>query len=152
MITGIRKFFTDSILTNTPTKSGAPLIQKASAALLVEIMVTDGTIDSAEEREIIRLLQSHFGLSASECHELIKLARAEVAEATSLYQFTELVNQHFSAQDKYALVCQLWSMAYADRHLDKYEEASIRKIAELIHVPHSRFIRAKNEARDRLKH
>ncbi len=151
MITGIRKFFTDSILPNTPTHSGAAPIQKATAALLVEIMVTDGVVDASEELAMIRLLQSHFALSAGECRELIALARAEVAEATSLYQFTELVNEHFSAQDKYELVRQLWVIAYADRELDKYEEATIRKIAELIHVPHSRFIRAKSEVKNSVK-
>lgn len=151
MINGIRKFFTDSILPNTPTHSGAAPMQKATAALLVEIMVTDGVVDASEELAMIRLLQSHFALSAGECRELIALARAQVAEATSLYQFTELVNEYFSAQDKYELVRQLWVIAYADRELDKYEEATIRKIAELIHVPHSRFIRAKSEAKNAVR-
>jgi uncharacterized tellurite resistance protein B-like protein len=38
----------------------------------------------------------------------------------------------------------MWEMAYADGNLDKYEDYIIRKVADLIYVPHSEFIRAKS--------
>jgi len=38
----------------------------------------------------------------------------------------------------------LWQIAYADACLDRYEEALVRKIAELIHVPHREFMQAKH--------
>jgi uncharacterized tellurite resistance protein B-like protein len=34
-------------------------------------------------------------------------------------------------------------VAYADGDLDKYEEHLIRRVAELIYVPHEEYIRAK---------
>ena len=37
----------------------------------------------------------------------------------------------------------MWEVAYADGHLDVMEEALIRKVAGLIYVNHSDFIRAK---------
>jgi uncharacterized tellurite resistance protein B-like protein len=37
----------------------------------------------------------------------------------------------------------MWRVAFADRRLDKYEEAQIRKIADLLYVPHKDFIRTK---------
>ena len=37
----------------------------------------------------------------------------------------------------------MWQVAYADDHLDPIEEAVIRKVAELLYVNHSEFIRAK---------
>ena len=40
----------------------------------------------------------------------------------------------------------LWRVAYADGDLDKYEEHLVRRIADLIHVPHSVFIRMKHKA------
>ena len=42
----------------------------------------------------------------------------------------------------------LWRVAYADGNLDKYEEHLVRRIADLIHVPHSVFIRMKHKARE----
>ena len=37
----------------------------------------------------------------------------------------------------------MWQVAYADNVLDPIEEAIIRKVAELLYVNHSDFIRAK---------
>jgi uncharacterized tellurite resistance protein B-like protein len=147
MIGRIREFFGKHIATTAGAGAG-DAIRLATAALLVEVMLTDGTMNAAETARIPELLRQRFGLAPREAEELVELARQEVAEATSLYQFTALVNQHFSVEDKYALVSNLWQVAYADGAIDKYEESLIRHVAELIHLPHSRYIHARNQARD----
>lgn len=43
----------------------------------------------------------------------------------------------------------MWELAYADTELEKYEEYIIRKVADLIYVSHSEFIRAKTTAKAR---
>jgi uncharacterized tellurite resistance protein B-like protein len=90
-----------------------------------------------------RALQRRFSLSSAETEELAKLAEQEAGDAVSLYQFTALINRHFAASDKVRVIEMLWQVAYADGKLDRYEEALVRKIAELIHVPHRDFIQAK---------
>ena len=40
----------------------------------------------------------------------------------------------------------LWQIAYANESLHIYEEHLVRKIADLLHVPHSAFIAAKLNA------
>jgi uncharacterized tellurite resistance protein B-like protein len=42
----------------------------------------------------------------------------------------------------------LWQVAYADGSLDPYEEALVRKIADLIYVPHREFIQAKHRIQE----
>jgi uncharacterized tellurite resistance protein B-like protein len=37
----------------------------------------------------------------------------------------------------------LWELAYADGELDAHEEHRIRRLAGLLHVSHSEFIRTK---------
>jgi uncharacterized tellurite resistance protein B-like protein len=37
-----------------------------------------------------------------------------------------------------------WRVAFADQELHHYEEHVIRRLADLIHVPHSDFIAAKH--------
>jgi uncharacterized tellurite resistance protein B-like protein len=37
----------------------------------------------------------------------------------------------------------MWTVAYADGDLDKYEEHLIRQVAELTYVPHSDYIQCK---------
>ena len=41
------------------------------------------------------------------------------------------------------LINNLWAIAFADKHLDKYEEYLIRKISDLLYVSHSDFIQQK---------
>jgi len=122
-------------------------IQLACAALLVEVMVIDQKIESTEEQTIVKQLQNSFGLRVDESQELLSLAHQEVRDATSLYQFTHSINKQFSSDEKYQLVQQLWKVAYSDGNLDKHEEATVRRIAELIHLPHSQFIRAKKSVK-----
>ena len=40
------------------------------------------------------------------------------------------------------------TVAFADGNVDKYEEALIRQVAELIYVPHSDYIQSKLTVRD----
>jgi uncharacterized tellurite resistance protein B-like protein len=123
--------------------------QLAAASLMVEVMVIDRHLEKEELAVIQRILRQKFQLDEAEIDNLITLAQQEVDESTSLYQFTRLVNDHFDQQSKNALIMNLWQVAFADDEIDKHEEAIIRRIAELIYVPHSDFIRAKHEARKR---
>jgi uncharacterized tellurite resistance protein B-like protein len=41
----------------------------------------------------------------------------------------------------------MWRVAHADLELDMYEDHLVRKIAELLYVPHTEFITAKHRAR-----
>lgn len=147
MIERIKQFFTTEI-SNT---EGDPTHrqQLAAASLMVEVMVIDRHLEEEELSVIQRLLREKFDLDEAEIDHLITLAHQEVKESTSLYQFTRLVNDHFDQQSKNGLIMNLWEVALADDEIDKHEEAIIRRIAELIYVPHSDFIRAKHEARNR---
>lgn len=118
----------------------------AAAALMIEMMKVDDELDDRERQIILRGLQSKFGLSAAQTQEILDLAAAEVSQATDYYQFTSLINKHFSPEQRVLLIDYLWQVAYADGLADKHEEHLVRKIAELIHVSHSDFIAAKQRA------
>lgn len=118
--------------------------QLAMAALLVEVAMADQHFSLAELDHLVLLLEKQFSLSAVESKELAELANAQSADATSLHQFTQLINRVCSHSEKFALLSSMWEIAYADGQLDKYEEYVIRKVADLLHLPHSDFIRAKN--------
>ena len=62
-------------------------------------------------------------------------------------EFTSLINSNYTLEQKVSLVECLWRIAYADETLHKYEEHLVRKIADLLYVPHSAFIAAKLSAR-----
>jgi uncharacterized tellurite resistance protein B-like protein len=119
----------------------------AGAALMVELMETDHQLDARETEEFIRVLKETFSLAREEVDEIVQLARTTAKDSTSLYEFTRLINDHCSYEEKTALIANLWRLAFADEKLDKYEEGLIRRIADLIHVSHGDFIQAKLKIR-----
>lgn len=146
MLTKLQKFF-DQYLGKS-TEDEIPLerrLQMANAALMVEMLHVDEQVTADEEEKLSALLERRFNLSASEIESLIDLANNEKHEATDYYQFTSLLNTHYSQQQKIDLVEDLWQLAYADHELDKYEEHLLRRLAELLHVPHQDFMQTKHK-------
>ncbi len=149
MLSNIKRFF-DRHLQHGGESEDLSFAQKqlATAALLIEVAVADQVFDDADFSALLKALQRKFALPEEQLNELCELAREEQREATSLYQFTHLINRDCSAGEKFDLIHAMWEVAYADGRLDKYEESVIRKVADLIHVSHADFIRAKHLAKE----
>ena len=118
----------------------------AAAALLIEVARADSVQDAEEEATMRDLLERSLGLTAEESSSLLAEANEQVDHATSLYEFTRMVNDHYSPEERSELVANLWRVAFADAELDKYEEHLIRRVSDLLYVPHSEFIRGKHVA------
>ena len=145
MINKIKAFFAKNVIEDEDSLSGEQL---ATAALLIEVMVIDGNLGEDELVSISNTLAGMLKLSSEQVDELILLSRDEVAEATSLYQFTKEINTHFDHNKKMDLMTAMWRVAFADGHLDKHEEGIIRRVADLLHIRHSEYIKCKLTARD----
>lgn len=116
--------------------------QKAVAALLMEVMLADHEVDQSEEVAIKKFLLESTDLG-DEIDVLYEETIARVEEANDLYQFTRVINSVASIEQKMELLKGLWRVALADDHLDSYEDHRIRRISELLLMPHSEFIQAK---------
>ena len=121
----------------------------ASAALLVEMSRADYKVTPVEREAIERALRHVFELDATAAAELYGEAERHADEATSLYEFTRLINDHFQPSEKEKLIELLWLVAFADGALDKYEEHLVRRVADLVYVSHGAFIRTKHRAIER---
>ena len=148
MLRAIQEFFQSRIEPDAQAGPDEHGLHLATAALLFEMLRADDNEHPEERAALERVLQEQFDLSGDETCELAKLADQEAAEAASLYQFTGLINENFTAEQKVSVVEMLWQVAYADGRLDPYEEALVRKIADLIYVPHREFIRAKHRVQE----
>jgi len=147
MFTKLQTFFNQYL--NDNAEETIPLerrLHMATAALMVEMLHADEQVTKQEEEKLQQLLKQRFNLSNREIESLINLANNEKHEATDYYQFTSLLNEYYSQQQKIALVEDLWKLAYADHELDKYEEHLLRRLAELLHVPHKDFMQTKHKA------
>lgn len=122
-------------------------VHLAAAALLVETARADFVQDGEEEQALRHQLLTTLGLSAAEVDDMLGDANAATDNATSLYQFTRLINDNYNPAQKIDLIAAMWRVAYADGRIDKYEEHLIRRVAELTYVPHEDYIRTKLAAR-----
>jgi uncharacterized tellurite resistance protein B-like protein len=115
----------------------------AIATLLMEVARAHSTTSEAERQAVQRLIETHFALPKDVSQTIAAAAEHEAERATSLYPLTSMINSECSQQDKRQVVRMLWEVSFADGHLDRHEEHIIRRIADLLHVPHREFIRAK---------
>jgi uncharacterized tellurite resistance protein B-like protein len=146
MLKQIKTFFEQNLLAG-PTEStdaSEHRLRLAVAALLLEMTRMDDEIHDEERQRVEQGVREQFELTADETAALIELAEAERHDATDYFQFTSLINEGYGAEQKAALIDHLWRIAYADKVLHRYEEHLVRKISELLYVPHSVYIAAKH--------
>lgn len=144
MLNAIKNFFENNISSEGSSDLDHQL-KLATAALLIEMMQQDDQVHIEEIDAAKSALGVKFDLSDEESHALFKLAEAEAAEAVDYYQFTRLIAREFTQAQKIKVIELLWSVAYADSHLDPHEEHMVRKIADLIYVSHKDFMKAKHK-------
>lgn len=138
MLTDIKSFFE----LNLSPKDGrqdrhSKEVKYAAAALLVVCAKADFEHHPDEQRAIIELLEKTFHLDQEQIDQLLAcIEEDEIVK--SLQQITQLVNKHYSLEDKEVLVDNLWTVAYADGRLDQFEEQFISRVAFMIDMPQSR--------------
>lgn len=122
-------------------------VRLACAALMIEIARIDEDFSAPELETLKSELVTVYQLSDQERDELIASADSSQEQAVSIFEFTSILNKSLSHAQKERLLTSLWKIAFADNYLDKYEEHLIRKIADLLYLSHSEFIRAKQAAK-----
>jgi len=136
----------------TPVPGADPAIREqglrlATALLLIEVARADYADDLAEDTMIFGSLKQFFAIDDDAAKLLLDEAHREADHAVELQQFTRRLHQQLSAAEKLRVVEMLWQVALADRRLDKHEDYTVRKIADLLYVPHSDLIRMRNRVR-----
>jgi uncharacterized tellurite resistance protein B-like protein len=148
MLKAIREFFEQAMAGAPGAGAARHSIELATAALLIEVVRIDGETTPSERDAVLRAVHEKFGLSGAEADELLRLAEEQVRQATDYYQFTSLVNERFTQEQKERVIELMWHAAYADRELSAHELHLMRKIAGLLHIPDSVYIAAKMRAKE----
>jgi uncharacterized tellurite resistance protein B-like protein len=121
-------------------------LELACAALMFEVARADFTVETTEQDAVTSLLTAQFNLSADEVSTITEAAVEQADAATCLFEFTRTLNELASAEQKRDLLAMMWRVAMADNEISRYEEHVIRKVADLLYVPHGDFIAAKQSA------
>jgi uncharacterized tellurite resistance protein B-like protein len=138
-------------VTAPPGASGAGnehSLQLATAVLLVEVMRADPELGPQERLAVIAALRQKFSLADEELSRLVELAEQTARTASDFHQFTSVINDGFSQEQKIRIVEYMWQVAYSDGHLDAHENHLISKVAGLLHVTHGEYISAKLRAKE----
>ena len=146
MLTSIKRYFQEHLrLDAAPPgpEEREHRLQLATTALLLEMARVDMTDQQVEEEAIIRAVRERFELPDEEIGEVLDLAREEAASSTDYYEFTSLINKAYTVEQRTDLVEHMWQVAAADGRIDMYQEALVRKLADLLYVPHREFIAGK---------
>lgn len=121
-------------------------IRMATAVLMIDVARADHVFDESEFDRVLRLVESHFGLSPEDAAELVNKAGEKADDLVSAYDFTKILHEHLSHDEKARIVELLWLIAYADGRLDKYEDSLVLKISDLLHVSRGLVMRLKHDA------
>lgn len=123
-------------------------LRLASAVLLVEVMRADPSLKASERATALAALTQKFALDENEAERLLELAQQAAQSAYDYHRFTNVINTHFSHEQKVRMIESMWQVAYADHHLDAHENHLISKVAGLLHVTHGEYIAAKLHAKN----
>jgi uncharacterized tellurite resistance protein B-like protein len=110
-------------------------LRQSVAILLLEAAKMDDMFSPLERRVIEKFLTDKFALSPSEAQELLSVSEEKVRELVQLHPHTNACFSQMDESERIHLIEMLWEVVYADGVLDPDEEALVRRLAELIHVP-----------------
>ena len=109
-------------------------LQIAISCLMIQTAVHDGQFDEVEKNKILELLKDYFKLNKNEIDSLFITAMKANDDSNDIHQFTRLLNENLSEEEKLKIIEMMWQIIIADNHIDDYESNLIRKISGLLYL------------------
>jgi uncharacterized tellurite resistance protein B-like protein len=125
-------------------------IHVATCALLLEMSKIDDEFSDAEKEQIVSILKKEPNISEENIDLLLKLADDELKGSIDLWQFTNLINQNYTVEEKIRIIEMIWKVAFADGKLDQHEDYLVHKLANLLRLNHRQLIDAKLRTKEDL--
>ncbi len=122
-------------------------LEGAIATLLYEMTRMDAEVRQEDLAAARAALADLVGLDTSRADALLGDAAHRSGRLTSYYAQVSVINRRFEMDQRIRFVEHLWRVAYADGGLDQYEDHLVRKISNLLYVPHVQCMLARQRAR-----
>jgi uncharacterized tellurite resistance protein B-like protein len=100
--------------------------------VLLELAYADRRFADSERSHLEELIRRQFDLDTTQAAKLIQIADRERTEARDISQFTGLIAEGFTAEQKTALLKDMWSLVLSDGELARREEFLVGRIARLL--------------------
>lgn len=145
MIDVVKKFFGKAAadVSKSATRSTEHDIRVATCALFVELARIDEKFTDAELETILSILKERYGLSQEHADALIAEAERELDKSVDLWQFSNLINENYSNEEKIEIIETLWRIVYVDGKMDQHEHYLMNKLQNLLRLTHDQLIAAK---------
>ncbi|KRS20048.1 hypothetical protein AAY72_16110 [Alishewanella sp. WH16-1] len=122
--------------------AGLSETQFMAVVLLLQLSHADFDSTEQEQQLVLGYLQREYQLAPAIAQQVLAQANQLAADATCLHAYTSKLKV-LSETERLALLNQLWQLAWADGSVDPNEEMMLRKVADLLFIRHSDFIKAK---------
>ncbi|MBW2559067.1 MAG: TerB family tellurite resistance protein [Deltaproteobacteria bacterium] len=149
MIDLVKKFFGKS--TKNSTVEGEDSVHDlriATCALLLEMSRVDGEFSESERESILSIIKKEYEVDDEHVTAITEAADKELNGSLDLWQFTNLINQNYTQEEKIEIIEMVWRIAYTDGKLDKHEDFLVHKLANLLRLTHRQLIDAKVKIRE----
>jgi uncharacterized tellurite resistance protein B-like protein len=144
MISVLKKYFLPSENQGkSPEVKLRDKIVVAACVLMLEIAKSDEELVSAEMKTIRGIMQTELDIPKENIEEILRIAEKDRENSTDIYEYTRLINQHFSKEEKTQMVERFWRIIYADGSFDQYEDYMVHKLADLLRLSHDELISSK---------
>ena len=120
-------------------------VKLATTCLLTKVAFADEYLDPQEEKIIREILTDFFSIQTEEINKLFKDSNQLLEKSTDIFSFGQLLNQHFTKEDKIDLIGCIFEVAFADGELHHLENHTIKQIAHILNIEHKDLITVKME-------
>ena len=123
------------------------LLRRSVASLMHEMTRMDMTIKPEDVEHAREALVDLLGVDRAGAAALLAVAARPENRLTSYFEAVSAINAGFSNERKLRLVEHLWRVAHADDDLHAHEDHLVRKISDLLYVPHIDSMMARQRVR-----
>ena len=109
-------------------------VQIAISTLMIQTAIYDGVFDEQEKSKILELIKKYFNLNEDQKLSLFKIAIKVNDDSNDMQQFTRILNNSLSEEEKLNIIEMLWKIVISDGHIDDYENTLIRKVSGLLYI------------------
>ena len=139
----IKRFFSQVSEENTSCNRNVQDVRVATCALFLEMAHIDDTFTKEETEIILSILKEKYQLSDEHADHLLEEAGRELKESIDLWQFSKLINDNYSTEEKMEVIKILWEIVFVDGKMDRYENYLMHKVATLLRLSNEKLIDAK---------
>tara|TARA_B100001750_G_C15081495_1_gene386107 strand:- start:5 stop:406 length:402 start_codon:yes stop_codon:yes gene_type:complete len=120
-------------------------IKNSATILLLSVANADYNIEKEEIKLIKEIIQDFFSIDTKEAYKIVEQAIVDFKKSTSFFEYAQILNEHFTYQDKIDFIFCIFELAYVDKELHFMEQHLIKKISDILTVEHKDLIKTKLE-------